>query len=154
MQGTYKAIIADTSCLILLDKIDAVSILRKLFGTITTSVEIAREFGKPLPEWVEIRSAQDHNFQKAMFLEVDLGEASAITLATEMAPSLLIIDDLKGRKLAHRLQLNYTGTLGILLKAKKEAVIPALRPYFEKIQATNFRISPKLFGDILKAAGE
>ena len=49
---------------------------------------------------------------------MDAGEASAIALASELQPSLLIIDDLKGRKLAEQLHLTYTGTLGICLKAR------------------------------------
>jgi predicted nucleic acid-binding protein len=83
MPQTYKAVIADASCFNLLDKIDALFILQKLFSTISTSVEIAREFGKPLPNWVEIKNVQDKKLQTALFLEVDLGEASAIALATE-----------------------------------------------------------------------
>ena len=108
MLQTYSAIIADSSCFILLDKIDSLSLLLKLFKTVTTSPEVAKEFGKPLPEWVLIKSVQDKNLQTALFLEVDLGEATAIALATENQPSLLIIDDLKGRKLAKRLHLAIT----------------------------------------------
>jgi len=73
MLQTYSAVIADASCFILLDKIDSLSLLQKLFTTVTTSPEIAIEFGKPLPEWVLIKSVQDKNFQNALFLEVDLG---------------------------------------------------------------------------------
>lgn len=148
MQATYKAVIADTSCFILLDKVDCMTLLRQLFSVIVTSVEIAREFGKPLPEWVEIRAVVDKNFQRAMFLEVDPGEASAIALAAETRPSLLILDDLKGRRLASRLQLRYTGTLGLLLKAKQKGHITSLRPIFERILSTNFRVSQKLLEDI------
>lgn len=154
MQGTYKTVIADTSCFILLDKIEGLVILRQLFKIVITSPEIAKEFGKPLPDWVEIKAVQDKNFQRAIFLEVDLGEASVIALATELQPSLLIIDDLKGRRLAGHLQLVYTGTLGILLRAKKEGVISVLRPFFERIKATNFRIPSQLLNDILREAGE
>ena len=41
----HKAIISDTSCLILLDKIGELEILNKLFGTIITTTEVASEFG-------------------------------------------------------------------------------------------------------------
>lgn len=41
-----KTIISDTSCIILLDKIGELEILKKLFGTITTTLEIAEEFGQ------------------------------------------------------------------------------------------------------------
>ena len=51
----HKAIIADTSCLISLDKIGELEILNKLFGTIITTTEVAVEFGQPLPTWVEIK---------------------------------------------------------------------------------------------------
>ena len=54
MQQTYKAVIADTSCFILLDKIEASTIFQKLFDEIITSVKVATEFGKPLPDWIKI----------------------------------------------------------------------------------------------------
>jgi len=151
---TYSVVIADASCFILLDKIDSLFLLQKLFKTITTSTEIANEFGKPLPEWVQIKAVQDKNFQSALFLHVDLGEASAIALAAESQSSLLIIDDLKGRKLAKKFNLNITGTLGLILIAKREGILPQIKPLFDKIQATNFRIAPTLLENILKQAGE
>jgi predicted nucleic acid-binding protein len=154
MLRTYSAVIADASCFILLDKIDSLSLLQNLFKTITTSPEVAKEFGKPLPEWIRIKAVQDKNFQSALFLQVDAGEASAIALAAENQPSLLIIDDLKGRKLAQKLNLTITGTLGLILSAKKEGALPQVKPIFEKIQATNFRIAPGLLENILKQAGE
>jgi predicted nucleic acid-binding protein len=48
-----KSIISDTSCLILLDKIDEIHLLKKLFGSIITTPEVADEFGLPLPSWVQ-----------------------------------------------------------------------------------------------------
>ena len=154
MLRNYSAVIADASCFILLDKIDGLSLLQSLFEKITTSAQVAQEFGKPLPEWVQIKTVQDKNFQSVLFLQVDAGEASAIALAAENQPSLLIIDDLKGRRLAQKLNLNITGTLGLILTAKKEGILPQIKPLFDRIQATNFRISPYLLESILKQAGE
>ena len=154
MLRTYNAVIADASCFILLDKINGLPLLQSIFKIITTSAEVAQEFGKPLPEWVQIKTVQDKNFQSVLFLQVDAGEASAIALAAENQPSLLIIDDLKGRKLAQKLNLTITGTLGLILSAKKEGVLPQIKPMFDKIQATNFRIAPSLLDSILKQAGE
>jgi len=154
MPRNYSAVIADASCFILLDKISGLPLLQSLFETIFTSSEVAGEFGKPLPEWVQIKTVQDKNFQSALFLQVDAGEASAIALAAENQPSLLIIDDLKGRRLAQKLNLNITGTLGLILAAKKEGVLQQIKPLFERIQSTNFRISPSLLQRILEQAGE
>jgi predicted nucleic acid-binding protein len=154
MQEKYKAVIADTSCFILLDKMEALALLHVLFETIVTSAEIAKEFGRPLPDWIKIEEVQDKKFLSDLLLQVDAGEASAIVLAVQLQPALLIIDDLKGRSLAEYLRLTYTGTLGVLVKAKQDGVISSLREYFEKIKNTNFRISHKLLDEILKKTGE
>ncbi|RDC62060.1 hypothetical protein AHMF7616_00651 [Adhaeribacter pallidiroseus] len=89
-----------------------------------------------------------------MALEVDEGEASAIALCAEKLDALLILDDLQARKLAEKLKLNYTGTLGIIARAKKEGVIASVKPIIEKIRMTNFRFSEEVFAAIIKAAGE
>ena len=51
----HKAIISNSSCFILLDKIGELEILNKLIGTIITTTEVAGDFGQPLPTWVEIK---------------------------------------------------------------------------------------------------
>jgi predicted nucleic acid-binding protein len=154
MPEGFKAVIADTSCFILLDKIDALYILHELFDEIITSEKVADEFGKPLPEWIKVIEVKDQIFLNKLMEQVDAGEASAIVLASELQPSLLIIDDLKGRKLAEQLHLNYTGSLGVLLKAKQRGTIPSLRIYFERIKGTNFHISHQLLDSILKEVQE
>jgi len=52
-------------------------------------------------------------------MDLDKGEASAIALSLEMDNSILIIDDLKGRNVAERLNLRYSGTFGLILRAKQ-----------------------------------
>jgi predicted nucleic acid-binding protein len=150
----FNAVITDASCFILLDKIDSLSILNALFTQVVTTPEIADEFGKPLPEWVKINTVRDKVLQISFEENVDAGEASAIALAIETPSSLLIIDDLKGRKLALSLNLLHTGTLGVLVLAKKQGVITLLRPLLKKIQSTNFRLSQMLIDNILHQAGE
>lgn len=154
MQQQYNAIIADTSCFILLDKIDYLSILKELFLKVTTTKEVAFEFGKFLPDWIIIESVKDISRQRLLQLEIDEGEASALALAIEKGNCLLILDDFKARKLASKLNLQYTGSLGILLKAKQSGIIPALAPVLLKIQQTNFRFSEKVLFEILQIAGE
>jgi predicted nucleic acid-binding protein len=111
----HKTIISDTSCLILLDKIGELDLLHKLFGTITTTAEVADEFGQPLPSWFELKQPTDKNYQSIIEASVDKGEASAIALAIELDDCLLIIDDLKGRKFAQQLGLTIIGTFGIIV---------------------------------------
>ena len=154
MPERYSVVIADTSCIILLDEIDELILLQKLFGAITTTFEIAREFGKELPDWVLVKTVTDIRYQALLEFEIDKGEASAITLAVESNPSLLIIDDLKARKLADKLNLLYTGTLGVIIKAKEQGLITKIKPILEKIQLTNFRLSAKIYNEIITIVGE
>jgi predicted nucleic acid-binding protein len=152
MQTEYEIVIADTSCFILLDKINELTLLKLLFGQVVTTPIIVKEFGADLPNWVQIKAAKDILLQNA--LDIDPGEASAIALALESGPSLLIIDDDKGRKLAKRLNLNITGSLGIFLKAKNAGIISTIKPLIEKVQQTNFRYSISVLEEILFLAGE
>ena len=122
MPQTYKAVISDTSCFITLDKIEALTILQKLFDEIITSVKVANEFCKALPDWVKIVEVKNQKLFNELLLEVDNGEASAIALPSELQPSLLIIDDLKGRRLAKELHLNYPGTLGGISQSKTKRI--------------------------------
>ena len=92
MQHSSEIIISDTSCLILLGKIDEIDVLHRLCD--------------------------------------------------------------KGRKVAERLHLRYSGTLGLLLQAKRAGILPALRPVVVKIRDTNFRFSKPLLDYILEQAGE
>ena len=150
----HKTIISDTSCLIILDKIGELEILNKLFGIITTTAEVANEYGQELPSWFEIREPSDRNYQSIIEASVDKGEASAIALAVELEDCLLIIDDLKGRKLALELGLTIIGTIGVIVDAKITGIIPSIKPILSKIKQTNFRISAELEMLILKRAGE
>lgn len=49
-----KIIIADTSCLIVLDKIGYLDLLNKIFGEIVITQQVREEYGKILPSWVLI----------------------------------------------------------------------------------------------------
>ena len=149
-----KAIISDTSCLIVFAKINELDLLRRLFTEIVTSDEVADEFGQVLPDWISVQSVKNKYYQEELKLKVDSGEASAIALAVENHDSLLIVDDFKARKLATSLGIDIIGSIGILVKAKNEGVIVSVKPFFERIRNTDFRISDDLESAALKEAGE
>jgi len=58
MLQTRSVIIADTSCLILLDKIEELELLQKLYGTVFITPVISNEFGKSLPNWILLKWSQ------------------------------------------------------------------------------------------------
>lgn len=154
MPRSFKVVIADTSCFILLSKIDEFKLLNGLFDEVVTTGEVVQEFGQDLPSWIKVESVKDKKYQAALELEVDKGEASAIALSFEKSGSILVLDDLQARKVAKKLGIKYTGTLGIIARAKNEGVVESVKPIIEKIRNTNFRFSESVFSTILKLAGE
>jgi predicted nucleic acid-binding protein len=149
-----KTIISDTSCLIVLSNIGELDLLQKLYGQVITTIDIATEYGETLPEWVKIVQVTDPYKQALLELQIDKGESSAIALALELPDSTIILDDYKARKIAEQLNLHYTGTIGVIVKAKLKGIIPSIKPLLNKIKQTNFRLSTELEIQTLQAASE
>lgn len=154
MRQNSEVIISDTSCLILLSKIDEFNLLKSIAKKVYITPAIFDEFGKELPDWIIIKSPLNNQYQKIFEADIDPGEASAIALSLELENSILLIDDLKGRKTADRLKIKYSGTFGLILRAKQEGIISSVKPILEKIRATNFRFSESLYSYIIEMAGE
>lgn len=149
-----KTIISDTSCLIILTNIGELELLHKVYGQVATTIDIATEFGEPLPDWIEILTVVDNYRQQLLEMQIDKGESSAIALALEVPNSTVILDDYKARKIAEQLGITYTGTIGVIIKAKLKGIIPSIKPLLEKIKQTDFRLSPAIEQLALKEANE
>jgi len=140
--------------LIILNKIGELDLLRQLYNSVTITPDILLEYGEQLPDWIEVQKAKDQYRQQLLEMQIAKGEASAIALALETEDNIVILDDWKARKLAERLGLSVTGTLGVIIKAKNTGFILSIKPYLEKIRETNFRISKELEQIALKGANE
>ena len=149
-----EVVISDTSTLILFQKIDEFNLLKKVYGKLITTPEIAEEFGEDLPDWIKIQAVSDKKYQNFLETQVDYGEASAIALATEYDDVLLLLDDLKARKLATRLKFRVTGTLGVIYKAKQLSIINKVKPLIDKLLLTDFRVADNVIEEILKLSNE
>lgn len=142
-------IIADTSCLIVLEKIGRLELLKELFEVITITPEVKAEYGQGLPDWVQLQPVVDTIRQQILARDLDKGEASAIALAVEHADSLLLIDERKGRNIALELGINITGTLGVLIRGKQQEKINSLATEIDKLRKVSFRMSEALILRIL-----
>ncbi len=150
----HKTIISDTSCFIILNNIGELELLYKVYGQIITTSDIAKEYGDVLPEWVVIIDAIDRYRQQLLEMQIDKGESSAIALALETPGCTVILDDYKARKIAEKLGITITGTIGVIIRAKLNGIIPSIKPLLEKIKQTNFRLSIEVEMFALKAAQE
>ncbi len=105
--------------------------------------------------WLKVRSASDAALVSLLNVELHPGEAEAIALAVEIKPEWLLIDEREGRNKARQLGLPLTGVLGMLLRAKKQGHITALKPAIDSLRnRARFFIAPSLEAAILAEAGE
>jgi len=77
-----------------------------------------------------------------------------IALAGSLEDPLLILDDLAARRHAKLLGLRITGTLGVLLKAKKSKILESVSPALDRIENAGFRLAANTRRDFLEMAGE
>lgn len=145
-----ETVIADASCLIVLENIQELRLLHELFGEISITAEVGKEFSVDLPEWIKIKQAQNTHQQNALSLILDAGEASSIALCLETENSLLVIDEKKGRRVAQQLNLKIVGTPGVVLLAKEKGLINSVGDLLTKLETADFRISQSLRAKILE----
>ena len=142
--------------MITLDKVGTLHILKDLFKEILIPKAVKKEvFGrKKLPGFVKCIEISEPIALKVLESNLEAGESEAICLCEEIDANLLIIDDLEGRRVAERLGINITGTLGILLLAKREKFIDEVKPLLDEIVSYGFRVADELYKEILTKANE
>jgi hypothetical protein len=72
-----------------------------------------------------------------------------------MSADWILLDERDGRTAAERAGLRVTGLLGVLLRAKKDGQIQAVKPEVEALRTrARFFVSPQVERKILDLAGE
>ncbi|MBI3301920.1 MAG: DUF3368 domain-containing protein [Deltaproteobacteria bacterium] len=82
------------------------------------------------------------------------GETEVLALALESTDAVVILDDALARQVAETLGIRLTGTLGVLLDAKRAGLVPAVAPLLDQLQALRFRLASHTRAAVLKLAGE
>jgi predicted nucleic acid-binding protein len=157
-------IICNTSPLQYLHQVGALHLLPALVKTIIVppavkaELDIGRRLSLNLPDleslsWVAVRPPSS---SIALPLVTDLGpgEREVLALALESPDSVCILDDALARQVAKTLQLRITGTLGILIDAKRAGLISAVRPFLDQLQRLRFRLASHTRVAVLQLAGE
>lgn len=150
-------VVADTGPIRYLLVIGAIELLPKLYdrvflprsvlGELThlRAPEEVREWALLPPAWVEVREVE----RSDSTLELDVGEADAISLAQEMGADWVLLDEREGRDRALALNLRVSGTVGVLELAAERGLID-LNDAFAKLRRTNFRIAQQTLREALE----
>ena len=86
--------------------------------------------------------------------ELGAGDRAALALALEGSGSVVLLDDGLAHRHAKLLGLRITGTLGVLLKAKRVGLLAGVAPAIERLTALRFRLDPATRAAVLGLAGE
>lgn len=157
-------VITDTSPIQYLYQINQLNLLPILYGQVKIPQAVADELaqgraqGIPLPapdslSWLTLYSVPS----TVLVLEIPnlgAGEREALSLATTIPDSLVILDDALARTYAQQLNVRITGTLGVLLKAKQTGYVNAIAPILYELDTLNFRLAPATRAAVLKLANE
>jgi uncharacterized protein len=157
-------VVSNASPLMNLALINRLDLLTWRFDKVFIPPEVHRELtGRGMPganklkraNWIQVQTPQNKLLVRSLMLQVDRGEAEAITLALELAADLLLIDERKGRFVAGQLNVPIMGLLGLLVDLKQKGHLAAVKPVIQQlIQQANFWISSELFYHVLQAVGE
>jgi len=159
-------VVSDATPIITLAKIDRLDILGRFYHEVLLPNAVFDEVCRNPAFAAEAAAIQKCEFMRLktvsrtqsvkilMASGLDLGESEAIVLADTLADALLLIDERKGRQIARNMGIRITGTLGILLQAKKLGLIKNIKPLLDRLITENIRISESLYSSILEQAGE
>jgi hypothetical protein len=156
-------LVCDASPLIALACVDKLSLLEGYFDMIAVPAAVSSEvaidakpYGALLAEWLRDRVVviTQRAVADNLALVLGSGEAEAISLYQELNADYLLMDDLKARSIAQMRGIRIIGTVGILIKAKKDGKIESLRPILEALVSGGVRISRELVATALQSVGE
>jgi predicted nucleic acid-binding protein len=159
-------VVSDTSPVLSLARIGRLDLLRVLYQQVLIPSSVYQELKASSSQppgqidfdavpWLIVATPLDRRRVEELREDLDLGEAEAIVLAMERRADLLLIDERRGRRVAHASGLAITGLLGVVAQAKRSGLIDAARPVLDDlIRIARFWIGPDLYTEVLTQLGE
>jgi predicted nucleic acid-binding protein len=149
-------IVANSSPLIVLTQIEMLWLLPALFEQVFMPSAVAGETARSVPPfpWLIVRPLTDPVNEHIASAGLGRGESEALSLALELNRTTVILDERAARRLAGELGVPVTGTLDILLEARRHGLIVSLRPHLQALINVRFYLTPSLVRELLTEVGE
>lgn len=158
-------VIADAGPIIALSRMGRLGLLVQLFKTVWITQVVLNELqAQPitafagqtdiqsaLAQWLQVQCDLGAEFEP-ISATLDAGELSSIRLCLKHPGSLLVVDDQAGRLEAAAQKLNFTGLVGLLLRAHERGFITDLHPVLLELKAQNYFLSDTLIAQVLALA--
>ena len=155
-----RLVVSNTTPLIVLAGVGLLYTLGSLYGEISIPEAVLREYRAGImpgdPDigqltWIHVQAIPRN---PRVTEHLGAGETETLSLALSSNDSLVILDDLPARRQAKALGLLTTGSLGVLLEARRQGLIQRVRPILDQMVTQGRYISPELRAQVLKDAEE
>ena len=161
-----KEVVINTGPIIALAAaLDDLQLLDSLYGTVHVPYEVAAEIRA---KGTAMFAVEQFNAARGLMImdsavatippllrnSLDLGEASVIQYALDHEVPTVCIDEVAGRRVARLCGLELTGSLGILLRAKREGHPVLLATAIRRMKQRGIWLSARLVASVLNQAGE
>jgi predicted nucleic acid-binding protein len=155
-------VFCNTTPIIALSSIRRLELLQHVFARVHVVTEVVAEcmVGGPIVvpdlrrlDWIEIVESTVI-VHPSVLLELDKGEQHTIDMACKLNADWVVLDEKIGRNMAEYLGLRVTGTLGVLLKAKQQGLIPSFLGSVSAMQAQGIYYHPSLVRKLATGTGE
>jgi len=158
-------VVSDTSPVRALIHLNLFSLVEHYFSDIVIPPAVVAELERPITKFVPIAVSSlgkvrvtppsDLNLIQLLLRELDQGESEAIALAVELHADALLIDESKGRAVAERMGIERIGALGLLARAKRDRLIPKIKPLLDELRdGLGFYVSDSFYAAFIRSAGE
>lgn len=163
LPNSTELLIADTSPLLALARIDALALLPALFERVLVTASVWSECtAKPEREDAcrLVAAEQQLLLQRvgdpdvrAGLAGLDRGEQTALELALQRQASVLL-DERRGRAVAKAHGIVVIGTLGVLLLAKQRKLLPVVQPLLLQLRTSGYFLDDATIAQVLQLARE
>jgi predicted nucleic acid-binding protein len=150
-------VISDTSPLTALLLAGRELLVKQMFDRVVIPPAVEKELLRAhaeLPAWIEVLTPGDIPLSVSE-AGLDPGETEAISLALELRPETVLMDERLGRRLAAKHGLKVTGLLGLLVMARQKNLIHEVRPLIlEMIAKGKCWFDQSLLESVCNSVGE
>lgn len=164
MPEPTRVVVVNTTPIIALALIEQFDLLPRLYGQVVVPPAVQAEALKGGAQGIGVTEIKNADWIRVIALtdsrradllpDLDRGEAEVLALAQELRADLVVIDERLARKYARRLKLKLTGTLGILLQAKRRGFVPTIKPLIERLVQGGIRLGDDVITEALQLADE
>jgi predicted nucleic acid-binding protein len=163
-------VLTNTTPLIALAHVGLFPLLRALYGHLGLPPAVYREVvtegqGRAGAQetaeavtrgWLEVLPLRQPETAQRLRAQLLLGEGESevLALAQEHQGMLVLLDEDRAVRHARALRLPVLRTVGVLLQAKTQHLLPDIKPPLDTLRTLGFRLSERAYQQALRYAGE